>query len=403
MQPFSSGDEAIDELIDGVRAGDNLVWIAAPEVDLSPYVTSFLRAGQRDSSLLYVALDDLDGARERVSDSSDGHRQLVWCSDLGHPHQAADVDLTPVDCGDSLPHLRATLEALPAFRQRHARHVIDGLTAAQERFGEQEALNFFLWACPLLYRRRSIAFWTVRGEAHRPSFLSRLREITQVVLHVTATTDGIAIEVQKADGRAADVAGRVLRWNNDGTVRSRELAEFASIGAAIRREREASGFTLADVGRAAGVSASAISQAERGVRGLSGATLTRVWRALGVSFGPTTTGDQPQGHRVLRRSARRTWRAAPGLLRESLLNDERNLDVTVVTLEPGATGRGSPLPTKRPELLVVLGGIAELEFDRGSTTLHEGDACLVTESNVTGWSNPGTTEARLLWLVLPAD
>lgn len=399
MESFTSGDAAVDELVDGLRAGDNVVWVATGGVDLGPFVKRFLRAGRPESSLVYLAMDELRDLRSRIEASTDGERHVVWCADLGSAAMPPGVGLASLACGHDWRALRSVLEGLPAFRRREARHVIAGLTAAQVRFGERGALEFFLWACPLLYRRRSVAYWLVEAERHRPEFLRRLGSITQVVLAVRPDGGGLTIEVLEADGRDAGVVGRTLRVGHDRPTTDAQTADFRDIGAAIRRERDAHGLTLAELGRASGVSGSALSQAERGVRGLSGVTLTRVWQALGVPFGPSAD-TEPAGFELLRRSGRKSLRTAPNVVREPLLADQA-VDASIVTLAARSAGQGSPLPSKLRELVVVLGGVVEFEFGTEVVTLHEGDACVVTRQPLTGWATPGADEARLLWLLLP--
>src|SRR5690606_33326467 len=141
-------------------------------------------------------------------------------------------------------------------------------------------LELFLTACPRLYRRRSLAVWPVDRGRHRPAFLRRLTEITQVVVEVTRADGHVRLTVRKADGRDAAVTGRsvIARVVGDDLVALAPASSTrALLGTAVRDRRLASGLTQADVARRVGITPSALSQVERGVRGPSGDTLVRLW------------------------------------------------------------------------------------------------------------------------------
>lgn len=372
---LTTGVPPLDELIDGVRVGDNLV--------LSVH-------GDAAAGILV----------ERFVDARGG-RQLVMCSEDGGRELPSDA-VTSVDWPslDGLEGVRRAVSEADLAVGGDALFVFDDLTAIQEAWGSDAALDLFLWACPRLYRRQSVALWVLDADRHRPAFLRRLTDVTQVVVEVSEHDGLLQLAVAKADGRPSSTVGRQVTLDPAtlGTVEFRDTHQ-EHLGALIRRERTEGNLAQADLARLVGISPSALSQLERGARSVSADTITRIWEVLGVPFGPAT--DRPPGHRVTRRSAQPPPERAGGLTRQQLSSDPETGELWRVTIAPGATGRGAPFPVKASEVVTVLRGVVDLELGGHPATLHEGDTLTTTTTAVTSWGNPGTTACELLWVVLP--
>lgn len=371
---LTTGVAAVDELIDGVRVGDNLVLSTRGDARVDAVVDRFV-AGRQDRQLVVCSRDD------RWDLSSPSVRLVDWPS-----HGDADAVGRAVAEAD----LAVGDDALFAF---------DDLTGIQDAWGADAALDLFLWACPRLYRRRSVALWVLDADRHRPAFLRRLTAVTQVVVDVTSRDGLLTLTVAKADGRPTSTVGRQVALAPD-TLEAVEVRDThpESIGGLIRRERTDRSLAQAELARRVGISPSALSQLERGARSVSADTITRIWEVLGVPFGPGT--DRLPGHRITRRSAQPPPDSARGLTRQQLSSDPGTGELWRVTMVPGATGRGAPFPVKSSEVVTVLQGVVDLELGGHPETLHEGDTLATTTTAVTGWGNPGATECVLLWAIL---
>lgn len=372
---LSTGVPALDEVIDGVRVGDNLVLSARGEATVDPVVQRFV------------------DARE--------DRQLVVCSRQDRWEASSSVTVVDWSSLGDLDGVRAAVSEADLAVGDDALFVFDDLTAVQDAWGAEAALGLFLWACPRLYRRRSVALWVLDAGHHQPAFLRRLTAVTQVVLDVTRDDGGLRFTVAKADGRPTSTVGRqvVLHPETLETIELRDM-QTERIGDLIRRERTERKLAQAELARRVGISPSALSQLERGVRGVSADTITRIWEVLGVPFGPGS--DRPAGHRITRRSAQPPPESAGGLTRQQLSANQATGELWRVTIAPDASGRGAPFPVKAAEVITVLAGVVDFELGGHPETLHEGDTLTTTSTAVTGWGNPGASECELLWAVLPA-
>ncbi len=391
-----SGTAVLDELVDQVHIGDNLVVLSEAEDILDLLVARYRAAGEGHAPLVLVTV------------------RTPWHGPV--PAGVEVLDWSAVYTGEpaELPHalgVEASLEdALADVRAADARagsgavFAFDRLSAVQSAWSDEAALELFLATCPRLYRRRSLALWPLERHAHRPSFLRRLTEVTQVVVEVSrAPADDpgeYLLTVRKADGRAEHVQGRsraVQVVEGDLEPVGEVMTTRQRLGTMIREQRLASGLAQAEVARRVGISPSALSQVERGVRGPGGDTLVRLWEVLGVPFGPRRTS--PRGYWVSRRSGREQRRIQEGIDGEQLLHDSAAGELWSLHIAPGAHGDHGPFAVKAPESVTVIRGVLDLQLAGRTETLHEGDALHTDAAPVRGWANPGTVPAEVVWVL----
>jgi transcriptional regulator with XRE-family HTH domain len=223
-------------------------------------------------------------------------------------------------------------------------------------------------------------------------FLNDLRTVTQCVLEVASGH----LKVVKAEGRPWSVQGQLMRLVVDGEANIHLHSERAlgRLGRGLERIRRQRHLSQADLARLAGVTPSAISQAEAGRRGLSLDTLCGLAERLGVGLDDLLATAPPPGYVVARRD--RTGTAAAQI---PLLDDpERGLRAYLIRLEPGE--QASP-PTfhKGVELVLVAAGLVQLQVGSETPVMRAGDAALATQAAVSGWRNLSAEPARLFWIL----
>ena len=389
MQGPTSGTALLDTLIDGVRIGDNLVFVGDATAPLDTVVARFVAAADDHTPLVVVTFDPA------TAPTAGGRATVVDWS----PAVTGTASSLPDSIGpeDGVEAALASLRSVDDRVGTGAAFVFDRLSTVQELWGADAALELFLSTCPRLYRRRSLAVWPVEQARHRPAFLRRLEEITQVVVELGDADGRLALTVRKADGRPAEVVGRCVHAELvEGDLRALDdpSSTRERLGTVIRDQRRARGLSQADVARRVGISPSALSQVERGVRGPSGDTLVRLWEVLGVAFGPPS---RDAGYTVARRSARDRRQLQDGMTGEQVLADEDAGSVWLLEIAPGASGDRGPFAVKSPELVTVVRGVLELHLDGRAETLHEGDALVAARASVTAWGNPAPTPTEVLW------
>ena len=161
-ETLTTGVEVLDGLIDGVRIGDNLVFVLGGGLSGEWLVDRFSRAADRDRLIV------VDGGRAQRADEPN----LLRWSRRGSGRRAAT----------SPEQAREELAAADERVGPSATVVVESLTALAKAWDDQAALDLFMWACPRLYRRNSVALWLVDRSAHDDQFLRRLSDVTQVVV-----------------------------------------------------------------------------------------------------------------------------------------------------------------------------------------------------------------------------
>lgn len=376
---LSTGSPVLDELIDGVRVGDNLVFVSSSDRALQAIGRAFVAvaepqrlvvAATEPRALLAIPTDAL------LLDRTDG---------------AVDADA-----------LIAELAAADVRVGGGASFLVDSLTGVQSVCGSQAALQLFLAVCPQLYRRGSVAMWLLDASAHDAAFLDRIEDITQVVVRLDDDGDGLEAEVLAAAGRGPTTIGRRQRLRlEDGTLTAAGPAGAGRdrLGELVRGQRVTRGLSQAELARRVGVTPSALSQVERGVRGLSAETLMRIWEALGVPFGPDDTVQR--GYRIARRGGHREEPLADGVVGRLRYDEVGVGRCWEVQVAPGGGARQRLFTDKGTETVVLLRGVLDLQVGGHAETLHEGDSLVSRQATIERVHNPGSTPSVALWSLLP--
>ena len=368
-----TGLPELDEPLGGLYRGDNVVW----EVSAGASATPFLRAVTRDASAYdfaaYVALashpDEIAAEHPRLR--------------IVHAH-----------AGSPLGSPGPLLDELARRCAAPARNLVvfDPLDTMVARWGSEATRRFFGLCCPRLLELGVIAHWALDADADQ-ALRRHVDDVTQCVVAISRDR----VRIAKAQGRPPGAEGAVFRYRlEDGLPLLEPAPVSGRLGAGLRAARQARGLSQADLARLAGVSPSAISQAERGQRGLSLETVLELSSRLGVSLDELLRGDRSPGFRVGRlREEGRESRGQP----LALLDDPGpGLRAYVVSLAPGASGRPH-LGHKHVELVAVARGLVQVVTSGGPAVVRGGEVVLADEALVEGWRNMGDGDALLFWIV----
>jgi transcriptional regulator with XRE-family HTH domain len=369
----SSGIQDLDVLLGGLIAGDNVVWVGDDEHLLGRIEQAFLEEGRRRGvPCQYVTTE------RSPSEMAERLGEDVVVLDARPRGRVAD----PVVLEQTL--VQAAIEA-------PGRVVVDALDTYVRRLGRDRALALFSRVCPRLFDLGAFAYWRASRRRVGAGLLEEVRKVTQCVFEVNAGH----LRVLKAEGRAPSVQGRLLRLQvRDGVVHLENERALGRLGEGLRRLRQERGLTQAGLARIAGVSSSAISQAEAGHRGLSLDTLLAISEGLGVALDELLRSDTRSDYVLARRDP---TALAPG--HTALLDDPKaGLRAYLVTLGPGQRGT-PPLPHKGVEMVLVAQGLVQVDLGSGTPVMRSGDAVLAGRAPVKAWRNLLGQPARLFWIL----
>ena len=356
----STGLQALDITLGGLFWGENVVWQldgASPE----PFFRAAARQGSAFASMTSVAL-------------SHSYRDV--------PGMAVIEARRPADL------LREVGELTQP--RAHRLLLFDSLDAMVGAWGAARTRDFFARCCPLLLERGAIAYWSMSA-AISPAVQETVFAVTQCVLRV----DERNVRVAKAEGRDDTVRGSVLRWHQEGGRPVLAAAELAGrVAASLRAVRRARRLSQHDLGELAGVSASAISQAERAERGLSLATLVRLSGALGVTIDDLLRGEDRGAYRL----GRRGDDPLDGF--EHVVPLLGGPDLAIDLIHLGAREAGAPSGAAPGTAIVaVASGLVQVMVAGQSPVVRHGEVLVTEGERVTGWRNLGNAEAELFWIV----
>lgn len=405
----TSGISGVDDLVDGLRVGDNVVWIAPrrlwPSL-IGPFVEQTIARG-----LCYVTVDStpeevlrrVPEARTEKLTMVDFHSAAADGTASAASMAVPDVDLRAPEDPRDLGSAQLLMKELEDQLEPGIGYVFDSLTGMQQMWDAEGALSFFLAHCPRLYDLDTVAYWVLDPDEHDQAFVERIKQITQVILEISERDGTLSVRVVKADARAPQVVGRTA------TVRESERALIVSppeatgkpvMGEALKRRRMERGMSQTELARRLGITPSALSQAERGKRGLSADTMRVAWRELGIDDETNEAVARPS-YVLARRGARHLETVIAGIEGEKVLEQPSGFEVHLMAFAPGASGRRPPIATKRPEFVMVTEGVLQIRIGDAKEVLHAGDAIYIGTQPLNGWSNPGPTVTRVLWAVVP--
>jgi transcriptional regulator with XRE-family HTH domain len=173
------------------------------------------------------------------------------------------------------------------------------------------------------------------------------------------------------------------------------------LGERIKQLRLARNLTLKQVGEKAKVSATHLSEIERGKTSPTVGALVRIARALGCEPAQLVGEEDLPSVSLVRRAERRPWSAGSVAL-TSLSRGVRPHELSILEIELAA---GYPGPADVPgetgeALVVVLEGDVEIELSGTRHALRAGDALHFGLYNAHELYATGSA-ARLLWVTRP--
>jgi len=371
---ISTGVADLDQLIGGLVAGDNVVLVSDDLETTVLLEVEFLEESlRRQVPCSYVTTTV---APAEIS-ARFGSGVTV------HDSRAGQVLADPMEL-----ELRLVEDA----RRAPGAVVIDGLDAFSHRWGAKRAFVLFSRVCPQLFDLGAIAYWRGSRGVLGARFLEDVRKVTQCVLEIR----GDQLQVNKAEGHRRGALGQIARITigDDGSMELREEHSLGPLARGLTRIREQRHLTQADLARLAGVSASAISQAETGRRGLSLETVIRLSKQLQVSLDTLLAQEAEPGYVLARRDRDRATE-----MRTPLLDDPAiGLRAYLIHLRAGEAGTPH-LAHKGPELLVGSSGLVQVDLGSDMPVMRAGDAVLATKVHIRGWRNLLAEPARLIWVL----
>ena len=178
---YSTGIETLDEILQMILPGDNLVWQIDSIKEYQTFVCAF------------------------AEEAAKRKKKLVYFRFAGHP------SLLPSDKSYMVKHIdptlgfeRFTIEILKVIRQKQltAWYVFDCLSDLPVHWYSDLMLgNFFVLICPYVLQIKSLAYFALIRNRHSISVVSQIRNTTQILIDVFRYHENLYIQPLKVDQR----------------------------------------------------------------------------------------------------------------------------------------------------------------------------------------------------------
>lgn len=208
MQP-STGLPNLDNVFQGIRAGDNIVWQVDHHEDYFPLVKAFSeKALGRKEPVTYFRFGK---ERELVSRES-GARVYDLNPEAGFEAFITRVHQVIEQSGEG------------------GNYVFDSLSELTiDCFSERMVGNFFTLTCPLLFRMEAVAYFLVLRHHHSYHAALPIAETTQLLVDVVRQKETSYIHPLKVAGRYSPTLFKLHRWEKEDFTPVEESALISDV------------------------------------------------------------------------------------------------------------------------------------------------------------------------------
>lgn len=174
----STGLPGLDEVLDGLRIGDNVVWRVSNLDDYRRFLTPF------------------------VESAASAGRRIIYLRFGQHPPLVSGTANLHTENIDALGGFEAFTGKVWRLIEEHGRgafYVSDCLSDLLSAWATDVMVgNFFRVVCPLLFELDTVAWFALYPHQHSRTTLDRIRQTTQVMIDVHRLDDDVQIQPIKA-------------------------------------------------------------------------------------------------------------------------------------------------------------------------------------------------------------
>jgi len=164
LDRVSTGLRGLDEIIDNLRMGDNVVWRVDDIEEYAYFVQSYVNETLKDDKkVVYMRFAN--------------HKPLV----KQHPQ----VMIYNLDAGEGFESFSTEVHTIITKEGRGVFYVFDCLSDLLSTWSTDLMIgNFFTITCPYLFELDTVAYFAIIRDSHSYQTVARIRETTQVLLDV---------------------------------------------------------------------------------------------------------------------------------------------------------------------------------------------------------------------------
>ncbi|MDD3528632.1 MAG: PEP/pyruvate-binding domain-containing protein [Gallionellaceae bacterium] len=171
---ISTGIRGLDDVLDGLRIGDNVVWRVDDLTDYRRFVFAFVDAARAQGrDIIYLRW---------------GHQAPLLTSEAG-------LHIVAIDALGGFEAFTRQVYQQISEHGRGAFYVCDSLSDLVDAWATDYMVgNFFRVICPHLFDLDTVAYFALQPQSHSHGTLARIRETTQVLIDVHHVGDEMQVQ-----------------------------------------------------------------------------------------------------------------------------------------------------------------------------------------------------------------
>jgi DNA-binding XRE family transcriptional regulator/quercetin dioxygenase-like cupin family protein/KaiC/GvpD/RAD55 family RecA-like ATPase len=421
----STGLAGLDQRLDGLFIGDNVIWYDEAGSLAFPFTLNFIQASQRESKpLIYATFDRSPKAliQELGPLAEDPQLIILDCFTHGKGDGSSVFSRFYEKDGAQWPHRivkvnepgkpEKVAEAIYAIHQNlsgDVRFVFESLTGMQDLWeGEESILKFYSRTCPRLYELETIAYWIIEKGAHSNRLKAHINQVAQVAIDLAIKRGKSALTILKAHNRQPQSLNKSEPFWADGMAvnfdSERSLPANIDLGTRLKQLRTKQSLSQKDLAGMVGVTPSTISQIESNLIYPSLPALFKMAQILAVDAGyffqKEVNGQRPSVYTGGGKAVRFSEMPKGSIQGRVMLPVDLPAPIEPYVIEIPA---GKKLPShffvhKGEEFGYVLEGVLQVTIQNTAKQLSAGDVIYLTRHIPSQWKNTGDQPAKLLWL-----
>ncbi|MEN6581794.1 MAG: PEP/pyruvate-binding domain-containing protein [Armatimonadota bacterium] len=177
LSAVSSGIGALDDVIQGLRLGDNVVFQVDDLEDYTYFVKPFVERALKDG------------------------RRVVYLRFAPHPpvlEPWQGIEVVEVDPSPGFDYFSREVHLIIEQHGREVFYVLDNLSALAVEWATDELLaNFFQVTCPYLFELDTVTYFALTRGQHAHGAVARIRDTTQILMDIYQVNDVVYIHPLK--------------------------------------------------------------------------------------------------------------------------------------------------------------------------------------------------------------
>ena len=163
-ETVGSGIKSLDDLLQGIRLGDNVVWQVDELDDYAGFAESFVTRSIADGlRCIYIRFA--------------GHAPVL------KPREG--LSIINVDPAPGFDYFSAAVHRIVEENGERICYIFDNLSDLVNTWATDEMLaNFFQLTCPYLFELNTVTYFALTRNQHAPGAVARIRDTTQILLDV---------------------------------------------------------------------------------------------------------------------------------------------------------------------------------------------------------------------------